>query len=219
MTSFVAVNITAANVRVWFITPDIVRVQYSPDGEFRSNNTGVCVAHALTDFPLQISEGIGYRSIVSDSLEVRVNSLGAVSFYDRNGRLLLAEDAACPHRAERRWIENVTYKEGSGEVIHTANGDVQQMKEERRDTIGSTWRCYLNFQWQQGEALYGPRFTHGGLHEPSWQASLPLSAQPQGDGAGHQFHRWLRTARRCRMCHAVLRRYRAWLHARCSIRD
>ena len=40
-------------------------------------------------------------------------------------------------------------------MIHTANGDVQKMKEVRRDTIGYTWRCRLNLQWQQDEALYG----------------------------------------------------------------
>ena len=163
--SFAALHAMAANdfsysvqggqLKVSFITPDIVRVQYSPDGEFRSNNTGVCVPHTQSDIPLQVSEGNGYRSIVSDSLEVRVSPVGAVMFYDRNGRLLLAEDTSCPHSAEKQWIEKVTYGEDSREVIHTANGDVQKMKEVRRDTIGYTWRCRLNLQWQQDEALYG----------------------------------------------------------------
>ena len=113
--SFAALHAMAANdfsysvqggqLKVSFITPDIVRVQYSPDGEFRSNNTGVCVPHTQSDIPLQVSEGNGYRTIVSDSLEVRVSPVGAVMFYDRNGRLLLAEDAACPHSAEKQWIE------------------------------------------------------------------------------------------------------------------
>ena len=55
--SFAALHVMAANdfsysvqggqLKVSFITPDIVRVQYSPDGEFRSNNTGVCVPHSF----------------------------------------------------------------------------------------------------------------------------------------------------------------------------
>ena len=71
---FAALHVMAANdfsysvqggqLKVSFITPDIVRVQYSPDGEFRSNNTGVCVSRTQSDIPLQVSEGNGYRSIV-----------------------------------------------------------------------------------------------------------------------------------------------------------
>ncbi|MBO4785952.1 MAG: DUF4968 domain-containing protein, partial [Prevotella sp.] len=148
-------NVADGRLSVSFITADIVRVQYSPDGQFKDNETGVCVWQKGADVPLQITEGAGYKSIVSDSLEVRVSRAGVVSFYDRSGRLLLTEDTDCPHRAEHRWIENVVYQEGSGEVKHTANGDVQQMNVLRRDTIGATWRCYLNFKWQDGEALYG----------------------------------------------------------------
>ncbi len=148
-------DVADGGLSVSFITADIVRVQYSPDGQFKDNGTGVCIWQKGADVPLQITEGAGYKSIVSDSLEVRVSRAGVVSFYDRSGRLLLTEDTDCPHRAERRWIENVIYQEGSGEVKHTANGDVQQMNVLRRDTIGATWRCYLNFKWQDGEALYG----------------------------------------------------------------
>lgn len=148
-------DVAGGKLSVSFITSDIVRVQYSPDGQFKGNGTGVCVWQKGADVPLQVTEGKGYKSIVSDSLEVRVSSNGAVSFYDRAGMLLLTEDAVSPHRAEKRWIEKVSYEEDSRRVIHTANGDVQQMSVARRDTIGSTWRFYLNFEWQKDEALYG----------------------------------------------------------------
>lgn len=163
--SFAVLNLKAANdfcfsvsqgqVKVSFVAADIVRVQYSPDALFQGNGTGVCVASHERDLTLRKTEHEGYTSILSDSIEVRVSNAGAVSFFDRNGSLLLAEDAGCPHRAERQWIESVGYGDDSREVIHTANGDVQKMKEVRRDTIGYTWRCYLNLQWQRGEALYG----------------------------------------------------------------
>lgn len=143
------------NLRVTFVAPDIVRVQYSADGTFTGNHTGVCVDRPKQNVKVQTKEENGDKVMRSDSLEVRISKNGAVSFFDRNGLLLLREDDRKPHCAERRYIEKVSYDENSKEVIHTANGDVQQMREARRDTIGSTWRYWLNLEWQRGEALYG----------------------------------------------------------------
>ena len=151
----VQIPVDGGVLKVSFVCADIVRVQFSPDGQFKGNNTGVCVSHSSQDVAESIVQENGWKSIFSDSLEVRINTSGAVSFFDRSGCLLLTENPIQPRKAERRWIEKVSYDENSKAVVHTANGDVQQMQIARRDTIGSTWRFFLNFQWQKGEALYG----------------------------------------------------------------
>ncbi len=142
-------------LKVSFVCADIVRVQFSPDGQFAGNKTGVCISHSNQSFFESVVQERDCKSIISDSLEVRVNTKGAVSFYNRSGQLLLSENLFQPRTVQRRWIEKVSYDESSKAVVHTANGDVQQMQIARRDTIGSTWRYFLNFQWQNGEALYG----------------------------------------------------------------
>ena len=142
-------------LKVSFVCADIVRVQFSPDGQFAGNKTGVCISHSNQSFFESVVQERDCKSIISDSLEVRVNTKGAVSFYNRSGQLLLSENLFQPRTVQRRWIEKVSYDESSKAVVHTANGDVQQMQIARRDTIGSTWRYFLNFQWQKGEALYG----------------------------------------------------------------
>ncbi len=142
-------------LKVSFVCADIVRVQFSPDGQFVGNKTGVCISHSNQSFFESVVQERDWKSIISDSLEVRVNTKGAVSFYNRSGQLLLSENLFQPRTVQRRWIEKVSYDESSKAVVHTANGDVQQMQIARRDTIGSTWRYFLNFQWQKGEALYG----------------------------------------------------------------
>ena len=133
-------------LKVSFVCADIVRVQFSPDGQFAGNKTGVCISHSNQSVFESVVQERDWKSIISDSLEVRVNTKGAVSFYNRSGQLLLSENLFQPRTVQRRWIEKVSYDESSKAVVHTANGDVQQMQIARRDTIGSTWRYFLNFQ-------------------------------------------------------------------------
>ena len=171
----VQIPVDGGILKVSFVCADIVRVQFSPDGQFVGNNTGVCISRSNQKVSERLLQEKDWKSLFSDSLEVRVNAKGAVSFYDRSGQLLLSENISQPRRVQRRWIEKVSYDESSKAVVHTANGDVQQMQIARRDTIGSTWRYFLNFQWQKGEALYGLG-SHGRLYEPSRQATLSLSA-------------------------------------------
>lgn len=148
-------SLSSNHLRVTFVTPDIVRVHYSADGDFRGNSTGVCVAQPDMPVVVQQADHNGEQCLCSDSLEVHISPSGAVSFFDRQGHLLLAENRFEPHKAERRWLTTAAYNQDASVVIHTANGDVQQMREERRDTTGYTWRYRICFDWQRGEALYG----------------------------------------------------------------
>ena len=60
-----------------------------------------------------------------------------------------------PRSAERVYQEKVIFDEKSRHVVHTANGDVEEMDVLRRDTLGSAYRYQMNFDWLKGEALQG----------------------------------------------------------------
>lgn len=40
-------------------------------------------------------------------------------------------------------------------MVHTANGDVEEMDVLKRDTLGSAYRYQMNFNWKKDEAIYG----------------------------------------------------------------
>ena len=140
---------------VQFVKPDIVRVQYQPgEASFPGNGTAVCIPRKSPK--LKLSYGKDLFSMTSDSLEVVIDkSSGAISYYDRQHHLLLAENPLKPRTAEKVYQEKVTFDEKTRHVVHTANGDVEEMDVLRRDTLGSAYRYQMYFDWQRGEALYG----------------------------------------------------------------
>lgn len=141
-------------LRVLFVSPDVVRVRFQPEGKFAGNGTDVCVPRKSRR--VRLSYGRDGLSMASDSLVVTVDRLtGAVSYYDRRRRLLLAENAAVPRTCEKVYQEKVTFDEKTRHVVHTANGDVVETDVLRRDTVGSAYRYRVNCRWQQGEAVYG----------------------------------------------------------------
>lgn len=139
---------------VQFVKPDVVRVQYHPESKLSGNGTDVCVPRK--NKKIKLVYGKDGLSMSSDSLTVVIdNASGAISYYDDQHRLLLAENVVKPRVSERVYQEKATFDEKSRRVVHTANGDVEKVDVLKRDTIGSFYRYRLNFSWQKGEALYG----------------------------------------------------------------
>ena len=139
---------------VQFVTPDVVRVRFQPEGKFAGNGTDVCVPRKTRKIKLIYAKDC--FSMQSDSLVVTIDKTsGAISYYNRQHQLLLAENPLKPRIAEKVYQEKVTFDEKSRHVVHTANGDVEEMDVLRRDTLGSAYRYQMNFDWQKGEALYG----------------------------------------------------------------
>ncbi len=139
---------------VQFVTPDVVRVRYQPEGNFPGNGTDVCVPRK--DKKIKLVYGKDHLSMSSDSLLVTIDpQSGAIRYHDSRHRLLLEEAAMKPRTSEKVYQEKVTFDERTRHVVHTANGDVEEMDVVRRDTIGSSYRYRLNFRWRKDEALYG----------------------------------------------------------------
>lgn len=141
-------------LRIEFVTPTIVRVQYQPEGKLQGNGTAVCLPRKKSNLHLKYSDGL--TTLRSDSMIVKLNvTTGAVSYYDLNQFLLLGENQQMPRCSEKVYQECVAYDEQSKRVQHTANGDVEVKSVLRRDTLGTAYRYRMNYDWRATEALYG----------------------------------------------------------------
>lgn len=136
-----------------FVTPNIVRVQWSADGTLRGNDTGVCICHPQT---VSITSSVrGHeRVVMSSALCVSIDTLTeAVTFADRaTGRILLTETS---RESEPVVRERIVYDEGSARIEETANGKVTVKDIVRRDTVGVTTRYISHFDCTGTKALYG----------------------------------------------------------------
>jgi alpha-D-xyloside xylohydrolase len=149
-------------VVVNFVTDDIVRVRYFKDGDRTelSNTTGVCVVNdepvRITTTDLKRSTPLG-KTLKSKSLVVKIaEGTGALSFIDRkSGVTLLSERSERPHESEPVVQERVIYDDKSAHMVETANGKVTVKNVLRRDTIGTSTKYRVHFQWHDDEALYG----------------------------------------------------------------
>lgn len=145
----------AQNLRVDFITPDIVRVRWGSDPSV-ANGTGMCV-YEPQDVKVKKKESTSATTYTSSDLIVEVSKPSQqVRFIDRkSGRVLCAEDALRPHAKEKVVKENVVYDDQSARTVETANGKVTVKDILRRDTIGKTTKYQVSFTYQGDKALYG----------------------------------------------------------------
>lgn len=149
-------------VVVNFVTDDIVRVRYfkGDDRTEFSNTTGVCVVNdepiRITTTDLKRSTPLG-KTLKSKSLIVKIaEGTGALSFIDRkSGVTLLSERSERPHESVPVVQERVIYDDKSAHMVETANGKVTVKDVLRRDTIGTSTKYRVHFQWHDDEALYG----------------------------------------------------------------
>lgn len=132
----------AGDVKVEFITPAIVRVQWSADGSLPGNGTGACIYQRQKE----ISK--------SKELAVEVDrQSGAVTFIDRQtGKTLLKEQW---RKSEPVVQERIVYDDATAHMEETANGKVTVKDIVRRDTIGESTRYISHFSCPGTKALYG----------------------------------------------------------------
>ena len=138
LTLLAFLEIKARDVKVEFITPRIVRVQWSADGKLPGNNTGVCV----------------YNRQEVKSPEIVVKTEGdAISFIDSKTGKLLLKDVA--RESEPVVQERIIYDDATAHMEETANGKVTVKDVIRRDTIGKSTRYISHFSCPGTKALYG----------------------------------------------------------------
>lgn len=146
----------AQQLKVDFVTPSIVRVQWAAGGTLQNNGTGVCI-YPQQAVKVKQRDRECYTEYASSALIVRVSkSTSAVTFIDRQtGKVLLQEQDALPHEAEPVVQERIKYDDTSARMVETANGKVTVKDILRRDTIGTSTRYRVHFSLSDCKALYG----------------------------------------------------------------
>ena len=141
-------------LRINFITPSIVRVQWSNDGSLQENNTGACV---YTNQSVKVEKTENGDEIIFRSSELTIRyskTSNGISFEDKEENIILNQ---IPNslKAEPAVQERVIYDEKSAHVEETANGKVTVKDIIRRDTIGKSTRYFVSFYADDEKALYG----------------------------------------------------------------
>ncbi|MGM9724948.1 MAG: TIM-barrel domain-containing protein [Prevotella sp.] len=135
-----SLSVRAQDVKVEYITPKIVRVQWAADGQLQGNGTGACIWEKQKAI---------YKS---EELTVEIDN-GTVMFIDgKTGKTLLTEQW---RRAEPMVQERIVYDDSSAHMEETANGKVTVKDIIRRDTIGLSTRYISHFSCPDTKALYG----------------------------------------------------------------
>lgn len=152
---FLSISAFPADPLIDFVTPNIVRVRWNPDGIATDNATGVCI-YTPAEVKMNVSKQGNLTIYSSDSLEVAVDSNGGVTFADpEDKRILLKESVDVPRKFERVAQEKIVYDETSARMEETANGKVTVKDILSRDTIGMRQRFTISFDMSANEALYG----------------------------------------------------------------
>lgn len=126
----VSCELEQGKLQIEFVTPDIVRIQYTEGKTFTGNGTDVRVLRT-SDQPVhwECKKNPDGYWLESDSLKINIDLTSAsISYLDKEGRLLLQENQRTPRTREN--------------LLH-------------HDTKGDAWKYRINFRWQASEALYG----------------------------------------------------------------
>ena len=139
-----------------FVTPSIVRVQWSADGKLHRNNTGVCI-YTPQQVKVKVINKDRKVFFITSELIVEIDKkTKALTFRDRkNGNVLLEEDHVKPYETEPVVQQRIVYDDATAHQENTANGMVTVKNIIRIDTIGRSNRFRVNFRFSKHQALYG----------------------------------------------------------------
>lgn len=105
-------SMSTRNVRLQVLGEKLIRVSATPDASF-ADSTSLVVVPQTTFTPFKVTEADGKVSVSTASVTASVNlATGDVSFYDKNGNLVLAEEARSfkPIEVEGRKAYTVTQR-------------------------------------------------------------------------------------------------------------
>lgn len=144
-------------LRVEFVKSDVVRVRFTHEKEVAEVDNEICVEREPQSVKVKRTSAPGSVVLSSDSLKLNIDTqTGRIAYYDKvDGKLLLQEDRAVPHRGERIYVEKVAFDESTRRTVKTADGDKEVMDVLKRDTVGSSWKWRLGLTFKEKEALYG----------------------------------------------------------------
>lgn len=153
----IEVDVAEGKLAVQFVDDDIVRVRFTLADEWNEDSTLICLPResAKVDFT-QHQDGESLY-LTTDSLKLKVSlTTGSVSYSDAvTGRCLLEGNETSPYVGEKIYLEKVTYDESTRRKVLTADGEKWIADVSRRDTLGSSWKYRVQFDFTSADNLYG----------------------------------------------------------------
>ncbi len=144
----------AQQLKIDFVTPSIVRVQWSANDKLMDNATGVCVYPKSN---VEVKRAETDKEITFTSSELKViydKKTNSITYQDLDKNVLLSQ-VANGLWSEPVVQERIIYDDKSAHVEETANGKVTVKDIIRRDTIGISTRYKVTFHSPNEKALYG----------------------------------------------------------------
>lgn len=178
---------------IQFVNSAVVRVRFVPAGDFKDNGTDVCLPRKdeLVNYTVRQNHGL---VILRSALLKLIISLktGSIQYFDHLGKLLLAENSESPRNTEKVMLNKNVFNDADSKVEKTANGDQVTANIAKKEAVGTAWKARQQFNWQNGEALYGLgshqedymnlRGTMQYLYEYNLKKSMPVLLSTKGYG-------------------------------------
>ncbi len=180
-------------LKVEYCSPTIVRVQYSPKNEFDGNGTIICLPQNKMALNILVEDRINNVSLKSLCIQVQINKkTGAIQYFSEDGTCILREDQIMPRTTEQIDIRTVEFDESTQEIQKTADGDRIISNISGETVTAKAFRAKQQFQWQEGEALYGLGSHQEGhlnlrgksqyLYQHNLKATVPVLVSTKGYG-------------------------------------
>lgn len=192
----VRLETTEGIMHISFCTPGIARIRYTLDSELSGKQSLVVVSRPEAEGVLwTVADHPGHLEISTALLAIQVDKLTcAFSYWDANGKLLTKE----PVRGGKTLVRTEVYHtvfDDSADKVETAQGaDGLRARAEgiNRRLDRQAYHTKLEFEWQEGEALYGLgsheegmmnlRGQHQYLYQQNMKAVVPVLVSTRGYG-------------------------------------
>ncbi|GAA4894577.1 TIM-barrel domain-containing protein [Ferrimonas pelagia] len=190
-------------LRVHFVKEGVVRVRFAAEREGLDNGTGVMLPREEPALPVALKQAKTQVSLSLADLTVQIDRrTGALTYLDGQGSPILQENQQDPRRIRSIPLtESIT---GKSRVERTIDGDREISEIKGSQTVGQALQVRQQFQWQEGEALYGLgsheegvlnlRGTMQYLYQHNLKVMMPVLLSTQGygllfdAGSGMRFH-------------------------------
>jgi alpha-D-xyloside xylohydrolase len=184
---------TKGRIQIETYSPSILHIVYTHEEEFSTKESLAVVPEAYQGAEWSLTESEGTIELTTTRLQLSIlKATGAFRYRDRNGRLLAKE----PDRGGKSLVatEAVRYVyDDTSSVTSSMSADGVRVQAEAKDAIvRKAYHTKLEFEWAEGEALYGLgsheegimnlRGTSQYLYQQNMKAVVPMLVSTKGYG-------------------------------------
>ncbi len=188
---------SAGRIRLAFRGPGIVRIRYTLEADFATKSSLIVLDQSEQEAEVhwKTQEDDKRLSIRTDALEIRIDKpTCAFSYFDTDGRLLMREPARGGKTLERIDLYRTVFHSGESPQEQDYGADGLRVRAEAEEAVfdRQAYRTKLEFDWQDGEALYGLGSHEEGmmnlrgrqqyLYQQNLKASVPVLLSSRGYG-------------------------------------